>query len=325
MKKVLINARKEDYADLASILEDHHHVVLRQDPVYEVKVFLPDNDLDAFIEEVRETVDLRYRENLIEVSSPEFVISPYLTRAEEKAEKTEKIERTPIEKLIETTRPYLRLNTGTLAMTSIAGLIALTGLFLNNVTVIIGAMLLSPILGPIYAFAISVAVGRGKDGVRSLSVLAALLLSVFVLSALTTAGLNLLVPLTVTPEILSRTVVSPIYILMAVLLGFAAVLALDRGMSDLIAGVAIAAALLPPTVVAGIATILLTDRVLQAGVLVLENVVGMLAGALIATLVLGIGAREYYEQVAARKAMVRTALAVAVLLAILLGLSLALT
>ncbi|QSZ68205.1 TIGR00341 family protein [Methanofollis aquaemaris] len=322
MKKVLINARKEDYANLASILEEHHHLVLRQDPVYEVKVFLPDSDLDAFIDEVRETIDLRYKENLIEVSSPEFVISPYLKRAEEKAEKTE---RTPIEKLVETTRPYLRLNAGTLAMTSIAGLIALTGLFLNNVAVIIGAMLLSPILGPIYAFAISVAVGRGKDGLRSLSVLAALLLSVFVLSALTTAGLHFLVPLAVTPEILSRTVVSPIYILMAVLLGFAAVLALDRGMSDLIAGVAIAAALLPPTVVAGIATVLLTDRVLLAGVLVLENVVGMLAGALIATLVLGIGAREYYEQVAARKAMARTALAIALLLAILLGLSLSLT
>lgn len=322
MKKVLINARKEDYENLAPLLEGIHHVVLREDGIYEVKLFLPDNDLDPFIETVRPLLDLRYRENLIEVSSPDFVISPYLKRVEEKTEQPEK---TPIEELLDTTRPYQRLDAGKLVLTSIAGLIALTGLFLNNVAVIIGAMLLSPILGPIYGFAINISIGKVRDGLQSIFVLAALLSCVFVLSAATTYLLHLVTPLSITPEILSRTVVSPIYIVMAVLLGFASVLALARGMSDLIAGVAIAAALLPPTAVMGISLVLIRESLLPSTVLVLENVIGMMAGALIATLSLRIGPREYYEQIAAKKYIARTAVLIIILIALLFGMSIILS
>lgn len=322
MKKVLINARKEDYENLAPLLEGVHHVVLREDGIYEVKLFLPDNDLDPFIETVRPLLDLRYRENLIEVSSPDFVISPYLKRVEEKTEQPEK---TPIEELLDTTRPYQRLDAGKLVLTSIAGLIALTGLFLNNVAVIIGAMLLSPILGPIYGFAINISIGKVRDGLQSIFVLAALLSCVFVLSAATTYLLHLVTPLSITPEILSRTVVSPIYIVMAVLLGFASVLALARGMSDLIAGVAIAAALLPPTAVMGISLVLIRESLLPSTVLVLENVIGMMAGALIATLSLRIGPREYYEQIAAKKYIARTAVLIIILIALLFGMSIILS
>lgn len=318
MKKVLINARKEDYEKIAPLIEDIHHVVLREGDTYEVKLFLPDNDLDSFIEKVRPSLDLRYRENLIEVSSPDFVISPYLKRAEEKTEQPEK---TPIEELLDTTRPYQKLDAGKLMLTSIAGIIALTGLFLNNVAIIIGAMLLSPILGPIYGFAINISIGKVRDGLQSLLVLAALLSCVFALSAATTYLLHFITPLTITSEILSRTVVSPIYIVMAILLGFASVLALARGMSDLIAGVAIAAALLPPTAVMGISLVLLRDSLLPSTVLVLENVIGMVAGALIATLSLRIGPRAYYEQIAAKKYIAWTAALIIVLIAFLLGLS----
>ncbi|TAJ44039.1 TIGR00341 family protein [Methanofollis fontis] len=318
MKKVLINARKDDYERLAPVLEEVYHVVVHEDTIYQIKLFLPDNDLDPFIDQIRSVIDLRYRDNLIEVSSPDFVISPYLKRVEQKTETPEK---TPIEELLDSTKPYQRLDTGKIILTSIAGIIALTGLFLNNVAIIIGAMLLSPILGPIYGFAINIAIGKVKEAIQSIGVLATLLFCVFLLSALSTFLFSLFADLVITPEILSRTVVSPIYIIMAILLGFASVLALARGMSDLIAGVAIAAALLPPTAVMGIALVMMQEFLLPSTVLVLENVIGMVAGALIATLTLQIGPREYYEQVAARRFIIRTALLVIVLIAILLVLS----
>jgi len=322
MKKILINARKEDYENLLPLFEEVYHVIVHQDDVYQVKLFVPDSELDAFIERIKPVIDMRYRENLIEVLSPDFVISPYLKRAEEKTKAPEKA---PIEELLDTTKPYQKFDAGKVVLTSIAGIIALTGLFLNNVAIIIGAMLLSPILGPIYGFAINMAIGKARDGMRSIGVLAGLLACVFALSALTTFALNLVTPLAITSEILSRTEVSPIYIFMAVLLGFASVLALARGMSDLIAGVAIAAALLPPTAVMGIALAMMHSYLLPSTVLVLENVIGMMAGALIATLTLRIGPREYYEQVAARRFITRTVLLIVVLIAILLVLSMVLT
>jgi len=318
MKKILINARKEDYENLLPLLDEVYHVIVHEDGIYQIKLFVPDSDLDAFIERIKPSIDLRYRDNLIEVSSPDFIISPYLKRAEEKTETPEK---TPIEELLDTTKAYQKIDAGKLGLTSIAGIIALTGLFLNNVAIIIGAMLLSPILGPIYGFAINMAIGKVRDGIQSIGVLAALLSCVFVLSALTTFALNLFTPLAITPEILSRTEVSPIYIFMAILLGFASVLALARGMSDLIAGVAIAAALLPPTAVMGIALVLMQENLLPSTVLVLENVIGMVAGALIATLTLRIGPREYYEQISARRFITRTVLLIIVLIAVLLALS----
>lgn len=321
MKKILINARKEDYENLLPLLDEIYHVIVHEDGIYQVKLFVPDSDLDQFIERIKPAIDLRYRDNLIEVSSPDFVISPYLTRAEQKTGTPEK---TPIEELLDTTKSYQTLDREKIVLTSIAGIIALTGLFLNNVAIIIGAMLLSPILGPIYGFAINMAIGKVREGMRSIGVLAALLSCVFVLSALTTFVLHLFTPLTITSEILSRTEVSPIYIVMAILLGFASVLALARGMSDQIAGVAIAAALLPPTVVMGIALVLMQESLLPSTLLVLENVIGMVAGALIAILTLRIGPREYYEQVAARRFITRTALLIIALIAVLLFFSVSL-
>jgi len=86
MKKILINARKEDYENLLPLFEGVYHVIVHADGVYQVKVFVPDSDLDAFIERIKPAIDMRYRENLIEVLSPDFVISPYLKRAEEKVD-----------------------------------------------------------------------------------------------------------------------------------------------------------------------------------------------------------------------------------------------
>jgi uncharacterized hydrophobic protein (TIGR00341 family) len=321
MKKILIHVRNEDYEKMQPLLDDIYHIVIERDDFVQVKAFVPDAELDGILQRLREHLDLRYRENLIEVDTPDFVISSSLSRAEKKVEKMPK---TPIEDLLDSARDYSSLDTWSLALTSIAGLIALTGLFMNNVAIIIGAMLLSPILGPIHSFVIYAAVGRSTEAVRSITVLVALLLSVFIVSTLVTfllAGavqiLDLQTTLALTDEILSRMESSPIYILMAVLLGSASILALTRGASEYISGVAVAAALLPPTVVAGIAVALYPARLLETLILVSENVIGLIAGALIATLVLGIAPRDGREMRVAKQFISRTALLIIALILVL--------
>ncbi|KUG19117.1 MAG: TIGR00341 family protein [Methanomicrobiaceae archaeon] len=319
MKKIQVHARKEDYRRVEDTLEGLYFVTVQLGNIYQITVFTPDEELDDLIEKIRAALDLRYKENMIEVQSPDFVVSSYLKRAVQKAEN--KTESTPVEKLLDSTKPYSRFDTSKIALTSIAGLIALMGLFLDNSVIIIGAMLLSPIIGPIYAFGINITLGQVREALRDLGVLAAYLGSVLLLCTLATFLISLAIDLPLTDEIAARIVPNPIYILMTILLGFAAVLALTRGMLELVSGVAVAAALIPPVAVTGIVLVLDREDVLFSALLVSENLIGLMAGVLIGALVLHITPRDGDEKAMARKYVVRTALIIAAFIVLLLMIS----
>jgi uncharacterized hydrophobic protein (TIGR00341 family) len=320
MKKIVVHVRKDGHDKVEEALKDVHYTELLLQDVYEFTIFTPDEYLDDLIEKIQNALDLRYNENMIEVYAPEFVISSRLKRAVKSIEKKE--EKTPVEKLLDSIRPYGELDLEKLALTSIAGLIALSGLLLNNPVIIIGAMLLSPIIGPIYGFSIYVALGMVRESLRCLGVLAALLLSVFALSAVATFLINLVIPLTLTTEIASRVVVNPIYTLMAVLLGFAAVLAFNRGTSEAIAGVAIAAAIIPPMAVMGIVLVIQPPSLIAAALLVVGQVVGLVVGALLAVAMLKVRPRSSRDQAIAQRYLKRSVALIVLLFALLLWITL---
>lgn len=319
MKKIVVHVREDGHQQVEETLEGLHYTISLVQDVYEITIYTPDESLDDLIEKIQGVLDLRYNENMIEVSTPEFVISSLLKRAEKKVEKKE--EKTPVEKLLDTVKGYGTLDLEKLSLTSIAGLVALSGLLLDNQTIIIGAMLLSPIMGPIYGFSVYAALGRIENALRCLGVLAALLLGVFVLSAIATFLINIVIPLGLTDEITTRLVANPIYTLMAVLLGFAAVVAFNRGTSEVIAGVAIAAAIIPPTVVAGLVLVLQPMSLITTALLVAGQVVGLIAGALIAVVLLKIEPRAPREKAAARRYRVWPIIITAILLTLLIGIS----
>ena len=299
MKKIVVHVREDGHKQVEDALKGLHYTVSLVQDIYQITIYTPGENLDDLIEKIRGALDLEYKENMIEVSSPDFVVSSLLERAEEKAETKE--EKTPVEKLLDTIKGYEVLDLEKLALTSIAGVIALTGLVLDNQTIIIGAMLLSPIMGPIYGFAVYAALGMIKNALRCLGVTASLLLGVFILSVVATFLIGLVIPLGLTEEITTRLVLNPIYTLMAVLLGFAAALAFNRGTTEVIAGVAIAATIIPPTVVAGIVLILDPIALPSAVVLVAGQIVGLMAGILVAVAVLRIEPRDLYDCTGARR------------------------
>lgn len=282
-------------------------------------VFVPDAEVDPVLEKLISSIDLRYRENIIEVSSPDFVISSSLKRMERESIGNQK---TPVEELILSTKQYSSLDFSKVAPTSIAGLIALTGLFMNNSAIVIGAMLLSPLLGPIYSFAINIAVGRPENAIKSTGILAILLFSVFLLSSVSMFMAGNFSEILLTNEISSRAEITLIYIPMAILLGFASVLALTKGIPEGLAGVAIAAALLPPVVVAGILLVVSPPKAIIPAIITLQNVMGMMAGSLIAVIVLDVGPRKYYERAIARKYIKRGLFVLLLLLILITALSL---
>lgn len=138
-------------------------------------------------------------------------------------------------------------------MLVIAGGIATIGLLLNSPAVIIGAMLISPLMGPIVAGGIALAtldVDLGRQAARTLALGIAAAVAF-------TAAIVLLSPVReLTPELLARTRPNLFDLVVAVLSGAAGGYALIRGRGGAIVGVAIATALMPPlaTVGYGIAT-----------------------------------------------------------------------
>jgi len=195
------------------------------------------------------------------------------------------------------------------------------GLFLNNIGIIIGAMLISPLLGPIYALAVYTAIGDVKTTLRCIEILGLMVLMLVGIGAIASFALSFVIDLTLTPEILSRTDPNAVFILMAVLLGFATMIALSKGIPEGIAGVAIAAALLPPAVVTGISVALFPEGALKAFVLTLQNVVGLIAGSIIGVMFLHIGPRDLFAQVQSRQVITRMIWFLAILIGFLVIIS----
>lgn len=133
-------------------------------------------------------------------------------------------------------------------MVVIAAGIAMIGLLLNSPAVIIGAMLVSPLMGPIVLSGLSLTTlnpALGRRGFLALAAGAAIALLVSVLIVLASPISD------VTPEILARTRPNLFDLVVAILSGAAGGYAMIRGRGGAIVGVAIATALMPPLAVVG--------------------------------------------------------------------------
>lgn len=128
-------------------------------------------------------------------------------------------------------------------------LIASIGLNVNSTAVIIGAMLISPLMAPILGVGLAVGTNDWETLTRALTNLG---IAVFI-GLLTSALYFALTPLTdPQSELLSRTKPTFLDVLIALFGGFAGIIAGSRKeKSNVIPGVAIATALMPPLCTAG--------------------------------------------------------------------------
>lgn len=135
-----------------------------------------------------------------------------------------------------------------LFMTAMSAGIAILGLLLSSPAVVIGAMLLSPLMGPIMGLGFALAIGDVdwlKQSMRTLIVGSAL-------AVLLCAMLVFLSPIqTITSEIAARTRPNLFDLFVALFSALAGAYAMIRGREGTIVGVAIATALMPPLAVIG--------------------------------------------------------------------------
>lgn len=129
-------------------------------------------------------------------------------------------------------------------------LIASIGLNVSSAAVVIGAMLISPLMGPILGVGLSIGINDIDTLKRSL-----VNLGVMVGLSLATSFLFFLIPIfrNETPELLARTSPDVRDVFIAIAGGLALIIALSRRskQTNTIAGVAIATALMPPLCTAG--------------------------------------------------------------------------
>lgn len=139
------------------------------------------------------------------------------------------------------------------SLLTISALIASLGLYRNSTAVVIGAMLLSPLMTPILAFAASLVMGWPVRSGRLAIRLFCATLFVFALAYLLPLVFRMPTTVVVPPELLARTNPKMAELLIALCAGIAAALMLLRRETlSILPGVAISVALIPPLCVSGL-------------------------------------------------------------------------
>ena len=188
----------------------------------------------------------------------------------------------------------INLNSNYILMCVLSAIVASSGVMLNNVAVIIGAMVIAPLLGPNVGMALASTLGDmdlGKKAIKAslLGAGAALLVALI-------AGL-ILNPDTWPHEVLSRTSVGWGDITLALASGSAGTLAFTAGTSGAVIGVMIAVALMPPLVVVGI--LLGAGEFLMAGgalLLFISNIICINLAGVLTFIYQGIRPLNWWEE-----------------------------
>lgn len=173
-----------------------------------------------------------------------------------------------------------------LTLMVLSTLLATLGIFLDSASVVIGAMILAPLMAPMVSFSMGVLRKESQLFYRSLGTIAVGIGLALAASALMT---NLMPLETWTGELTGRLRPSLLDLMVAILSGIAAAFAkADSKISQSLAGVAIAVALVPPLSVVGIGLGWLDSYIiLNALLLFVTNFVGIVLAASLTFLVLG--------------------------------------
>ncbi len=323
MKRVEISVEEEDAGKIEDILNTEQMTYSKFSSSSEIgNIFfysttVPDEQLDSTMEKLSAAMDMRKSDNQIIVLDVLAYVSTKLRNVQKKA--TETKSKNPIELIVQPLDQHLKLKRYPIIMVLLSTIVVLVGLFLENIPIIIGSMLLSPLLGPASASMVNGSLGRTKQLVRSELVLFTLVGISLALSAAISFIIANVTSITPGLQITSRTTVSPLDVIVAIVLGFAAALALTTKLPETLVGVAIAAALLPPLGVAGIYLGLgdLHDF-LNAFILTLIYIFGLRVGGIAFLRASGITPRKYYEKQKAKSISILFFLIYASVLSILI-------
>lgn len=268
-------------------------------------------------------IDTKQRIHVIAQNKIESSISEYFMNLFQSYRKTDNasikhIE--PIERIISKTDDFLAHKNDVYVMVLIATIASFVGLIQNEVAIIIGGMLISPLIGPISSFSLNSVLGRRKQLIDSIRFIAKTIISAILISAAVSFVFSFFITIELTPEISSRARVNPLFIIFAVLLGIAGGLALVTSFAESMTGVAIAVALIPPAAVVGIGLGIFSFEIALFSFLnLLSNLLGIVIGFMVTFLIKKISPRKYQEKKIAESVLKKNIILI-IGLAVLVGL-----
>ena len=190
-------------------------------------------------------------------------------------------------------KKYKKFSRIEIALVGLSASVAAYGLALDNIALVIGAMMLAPMLAPFVSSALSISVGdislmKGALAEGATSV------GVTVIVGLASAAV---IPVSMTPAM--RLVASPGLpsVLLALMVGSAAALSFATGAKEQIAGVAVAIALVPPLAAVGVGVRMLDlSFSLQAGSVAAMNLASIVVSGFLTFRLLGFEPSTYYRK-----------------------------
>ena len=195
------------------------------------------------------------------------------------------------EKIHEELEEGAKPNADYFIMVSLSCVMVTLGLLINNIAVIIGAMLVAPLMTSIITMALGIVRGDLKlffkaAEAESKGALLTIIIAVFI---------TLFLPfIDITPEVYSRSLPDLTYLVIALAAGAAGAYALSRPkLSAMLPGVAIATAVLPPLATIGIGLGLKRfDIALGAALLFLTNLIAINLASTVVFWIIGVGPRR---------------------------------
>lgn len=195
-----------------------------------------------------------------------------------------------------------QINFDFLLLVFLSSVVAGIGLIQSDVAIIIGAMVIAPLLGPNLALAFGAALGDMPLVFKAIKTNLAGLGFALVIAML---GSFMVPPDMVanSVEMMNRTNVGLVSLVLALASGGAAVLSLTAGVSSALVGVMVAVALMPPAVTLGVTLgNSQWDLAYGAGLLLVANIVCVNLSALLVFRLKGIRPRTWYEEKKAKTA-----------------------
>ncbi len=186
----------------------------------------------------------------------------------------------------------------------LASIVAAIGVLYNNVAVIIGSMVIAPFLGS--SMALSLATTLADKKLAREAIISSVSGYVIAIAIGIIFGIFFSIDPNAT-EILSRTDVNLMYIILAIASGIAGSLSFTKGISQALVGVIVAVALLPPLVVTGllIGSMNLAEA-LGSFLLFSVNVVSINLSSVITFLIQGITPKKWWEKQKAKHSIKRS-------------------
>ena len=233
----------------------------------------------------------------------------------------------PSEEIIESARKATYLTRGYIFMIIISAFVATLGLLMNSAAVVIGAMVIAPLLGPSIAASVGTVMGDTalfRKGMLSTTLGLIIVIIAAAATAFFVSSLQLLPILDISlenlpSEMAERTTLNILIVGLALASGAAGAYSFAEKKGEILVGVMIAVALVPPAAIVGIGIALLdADFIINSGLILAVNVFCINIAATLVFWKLGIKPGGFLEMMFSKKD-IKKRLAVTLIILLILG------